>query len=250
MIKALIIEDEKNIRAIIKQKLEHFFKNKIELVGESSSIAEAVRLIKSKKPDLVLLDIELSDGNSFEIFKQITTDPIPFQFFFITGFNDKAIEAIKLGALDYIVKPFFDDEFVTAINKAIKKLSNNPIPKEQLAVSHNHYNDNLTEKRLVLKTFEAHHIINEKDIMYCKSEGNYTTFYLVNKDTIMISKSLKKTTALLSPDLFIQTHQSYLVNSTFVKQYKPEGFLILQEDIKIPISQRRREYVFKKISNL
>ena len=250
MIKTLVVDDEKSIRTALKQKLVQFFKQEIEVVGESASIVETVQLIKVKKPDLVLFDIELTDGTSFEVFKQLKTDAIPFQFFFITGFNDKAIQAIKLGALDYIVKPFSDDEFIEAVQKALKRLAETAIQKEQVAVSQSYYSGDTQNKRLVLKTFESHHIINEKDIVYCKSEGNYTTFYLKNKENILISKSLKKSKALLSDSLFIQTHQSYLVNKNFIKQNKPEGFLILQANIKIPIAQRRRDYVCEIISKL
>lgn len=108
--------------------------------------------------------------------------------------------------------------------------------------------DNLQDK-IVLKTLEAHHVVCIKDIVYCKSEGNYTTFHLL-EEKIMISKSLKQIESLLSKEIFMRCHQSYMVNMSYVKKYTNEGLLVLKNSIEIPVASRRKEMVLKKLFQL
>jgi two-component system LytT family response regulator len=193
-----------------------------------------------------LLDIELEDGTSFELLEKLNHEN--FLAIFITGFNDLAIRAIKVGALDYLVKPIADDEFQEAIQRVIDKTVVKSITKEQLNVS-NDFFKGIKNKRLVLRTFDTHFIIYEADIMYCHSEGNYTTYFMVDKSKIVVSKSMKKVEELLSKSFFIKCHQSYLVNINYIEQYKVDGYLILQGNIKIPIATRRKDFVTQKIQN-
>ena len=104
-------------------------------------------------------------------------DTTNFQIIFITGFNEHAIKAIKVGALDYILKPVDDDEFKSAVNKAIVTINKNNNIEQFINVSSDYFKG-IKNKRIVLKTLEAHYIVYEDDIMYCNSEGNYTTFYM------------------------------------------------------------------------
>lgn len=243
MIKAVIIDDKKTIRDSIRKKLNTFFLKDINIIGEEESVKGAVKLIKTLKPDLLFLDIELTDGYSFEILEQINA--FDFKIIFITGFNHLAIKAIKLGALDYILKPIDDDEFCEAVERAIATKKNESL-EELVKVSSEFFNG-AKIKRLVLKTADAFTIINEDDLMYCKSEGNYTTFYTKEKQ-ILISKSLKKAEELLTETKFIKCHQSYLVNKFYIANFLLEGIIILNDDTKIPVSSRRINYVLDNIS--
>ncbi len=244
MIKAVIIDDESRFRNSIRKKLETNFKNEIIILGEADSVKDGVKLIEKTKPDLLFLDIELTDGYSFEILEQLESHD--FQIIFITGFNHLAIQAIKLGALDYILKPIDDDEFCEAVEKAIETDKNASL-EQLIKVSSDFFNGSKI-KRIVLKTSDAHHIINEDDLMYCKSEGNYTTFFTKDEDQIMISKTLKKTEELLTETTFIKCHQSYLVNKFYIAKMLSDGYLILNNKTKIPVSSRRKEHVLGKLS--
>jgi len=244
MIKAVIIDDEKRFRDSIRKKLETNFKSEIAIIGEAESVKDGIRLIESQKPDLLFLDIELTDGYSFEILNQLEAHD--FQIIFITGFNHLAIQAIKLGALDYILKPIDDDEFFEAVEKAIQSDKNKSI-EELIKVSSDFFNGSKI-KRIVLKTADAHHIINEDDLMYCKSEGNYTLFVTKDKEELLISKTLKKTEELLSDTIFIKCHQSYIVNKFYISKLLSDGYLILNNGTKIPVSGRRKDYVLNKLS--
>lgn len=244
MIKAVIIDDESRFRNSIRKKLETNFKNEISIIGEAESVKNGIDLIESTKPDLLFLDIELTDGYSFEILNQLKSHD--FQIIFITGFNHLAIQAIKLGALDYILKPIDDDEFCEAVEKAIETDKNNSL-EQLIKVSSDFFNGSKI-KRIVLKTADTHHIINEDDLMYCKSDGNYTSFYTNTNEHVLISKTLKKTEELLTETIFIKCHQSYLVNKFYISKMLNDGYLILTDKTKIPVSSRRKDHVLTKLT--
>jgi len=244
MFTAVIIDDEIRFRNSIRKKLEVNFSREITILGEAESVKDGIALIEKTNPDILFLDIELTDGYSFEILNQLNKHD--FQIIFITGFNHLAIQAIKLGALDYILKPIDDDEFCEAVEKAIETDKNTAI-EQLIKVSSDFFNGSKI-KRIVLKTADTHHIINEDDLMYCKSEGNYTTFYTKDGEHILISKTLKKTEELLSEPIFIKCHQSYLVNKFYISKMLSDGYLILNDDTKIPVSSRRKDHVLNKLT--
>lgn len=243
MIKAILIDDEAYIRSIIKEKLAQRFSNEIEVVGETGTVKDAVQLIQEKSPDLLFLDIHLTDGTSFDILSKIAHKHL--KLIFITGFDDQAIKAIKVGALDYIVKPIEDFEFDEAIEKVLKSAHNNT--EKLVEVSKEHFRKSTDKKRIVLKTLESMYIVYEEDIFYCKSEGNYTTFYTAKFDKIVISKPMKMVEELLSKDIFIRSHKSYLINKNHVRQYNKQGLLVISSEHKVPVSSRRKDKIVKQI---
>jgi len=244
MIKAVIIDDELPLREAIRNKLNTYFDQEILVIGEAGNVKNGVKLINNLKPDLLLLDIELSDGTSFDLLEQINI--ANYKIIFITGFNEHAIKAIKLGAIDYLLKPIDDNEFKESIKKVINIV--NPQLNEQVKISSTYYKLN-KNNRIVLKTLEAYFIIDKKDILYCKSEGNYTTFFIKGQKEIMISKPLKKAIELIADDHFIRCHQSYLVNLNHIDKYLPDGYLIIK-NAKIPVASRRKEMIINKLTNL
>lgn len=243
-IKTLIIDDETAIRNDLKEKLRQYFPDTVEIVGEASTVADGILQVKLCKPDLILLDIHLGNGTGFDILTAI--DNKQFNVIFITGFDNNAIKAIKVGALDYILKPVDDDEFTEAIEKVIA-LKNEENHLDKLIEVSQDFFEGVKEKRVILKTADAVYAVYEKDILYCRSEGNYTTFYTQQLEKIMISKPLKKVEELLSPELFIRCHQSYIVNKKHVLKYDKNGVLIIHLDIKIPVSSRRKDYTLERI---
>ncbi len=244
MIRAVIIDDEIIFRESIRKKLETHFKYDIDIIGESDSVKGGIELIESTQPDILFLDIELTDGYSFEILNHLKKHN--FQIIFITGFNHLAIQAIKLGALDYILKPIDDEEFIGAVEKAIESEKNKSI-EELIKVSSDFFNGSKI-KRIVLKTTDAHHIINEDDLIYCKAEGNYTQFFIKDNEHLLISKTLKKTEELLTESIFIKCHQSYVVNKFYISKVLADNYLLLNDGTKIPLSSRRKDFVLNKLT--
>lgn len=243
MIRAVLVDDEKYIRDYVREKISKYFNEDIEIVGEADSVASAIKIIEAEKPNLVFLDIHLTDGTSFNILNNLSA--INFNIIFITGFDNHAIKAIKVGALDYILKPIDDEEFKEATNKAIESAIHDTDLEKLVEIS-SEYFEGVKKKRIILRTLDNVYAVYEDDILYCKSEGNYTTFY-TQSDQILISKPMKKIIELLSEDIFIRCHQSYIVNKKHVLRYNNQGVLIIGTETKVPVSSRRKDYVIEKI---
>lgn len=248
MIKLVIIEDEIQLRETNRILVQNNFPN-VEIVGEAGSVQEAIDIINTLKPDIVLLDIELSDGNCFQVLQ--SCKPISFKPIFITAYNQYAIKAIKFSAIDYLLKPVNEFELCHAMNEAIAHI-NRETNLEQVNMFEKYYHAPNKEERIVIKTAEAHHIINISDIMYCKSDNSYTSLYIKDRGCIIASKSIKEYDELLSHFDFIRPHQSYLVNLHYVDRIDKMdgGFLILKDKTEVPISKRQKHHIFSKLDSL
>ncbi len=241
MLKTLIIEDEKHIRDELKDLLAEFFESSLTILAEATSVKDGIKAILEYKPDLVFLDIDLGDGSSFDILAVLPE--IPFDIIFVTGYDSHAIKAIKLGALDYLLKPIDNDEFKESVEKAIESYQKSKNNGNTVSVARNFYTNHIHDK-IVLKTLDAQHLVNFDDIVYCKSDGNYTTFHLL-KEQIVVSKPMKKIQPLLDEQQFIKCHQSYIVNANYVTKYRNDGFLITKTEDTIPVATRRKDEVLQ-----
>ncbi len=245
MIRAIIIDDEDHVRIDIRKKIQNNFSETLDIVGEASNIASAKHIIEKEKPNLLFLDVNLGQETAFDLLHQLTYKN--FEIIFITGYDKHAIKAIKVGALDYILKPIDDDELNEAIHKAVSETTNETSLEKSIEVSNEYFKNLQINKRVILKTSDNVFAVYEDDILYCKSEGNYTTFYTSIAEKIVITKSAKKVAEILSTEKFVRCHQSYMVNKKHVIKYSKKGFLMLNNDIKIPVSTRRKEYTLDKI---
>ncbi len=244
MIKAILIDDEAYVRSNVTKKIIANFSDKITIIGEANSVETAVKIIEKNKPDLIFLDIDLGDGTGFDVLKNTLFKK--FEVIFVTGFDKHALKAIKVGALDYILKPIDEIEFIEAVKKAIENKNKENHLEKLIEISSEYFNGT-DNKRIILKTTDSVYAIYEDDIFYCKSDGNYTTFYTKQQDKIVVSKPIKKIEEILTEHVFIRCHQSYIVNKKQVIKYSRQGFLILNSEIKVPVSSRRKEYTLKKI---
>lgn len=248
MIKTVLIEDEPQLMETNRRMLEQNFPN-VEIVGEAATVADAVKTIQEKQPQLVLLDIELADGNCFQVLNQC--QPYVFKPVFITAYNHYAIKAIKFSAIDYILKPVNEFEFCNAVNKAIASINEDEI-RLQTSNFEQHYAGGVKHKKLLLRTSDTLHLVDTCDIMYCKSENSYTTFFLTDGQEIIVSRSIKEYEDMLEGYSFIRPHQSYLVNlEQVVKVDKTDGgFIIMKNSKEIPISSRRKQMILERLERL
>ena len=238
MIKAIIIDDDTAMQAVNSRLLSEYFPE-IELAGTANSIKSGIELIRAENPDLVLLDIELSDGTGFQLLQKL--QPYNFKVVFITGFDSFGIKAIKFSALDYILKPVNETEFQQAIQRAVKLIEKNESALPQLEVLMESFKQEMHSKKIVLRTADTMHIIDISDICFCKSDNSYTTFYFEDDEPILVSKGLKEYESLLSGHGFFRPHQSYLVNLNHVKKVDKSdgGFIIMKNKKEIPVSMRQ-----------
>ncbi len=244
MIRAIIIDDEHHVREDIRSLLGTYFEDAVHIIAEASSVKEGIQRILTLNPQLIFLDIDLGDGTGFELLSQLPNKN--FELIFITGFDQHAIQALRVGALDYILKPISEDEFIVAVKKAIINQKKESSLDKLIEVSNDYFN-RTTKKRIVLRDMETIHAVYEDDIIYCKADGGYTIFHTRQNEKIVISKSLKKVQELLSEAIFVRCHQSYIINKKYVFKYDKKGFLLLEHNIKVPVSVRRKDHTLKKV---
>ena len=249
MIKAIIIDDDTAMQAVNSRLLSEYFPE-IELAGTANSIKSGIELIRAENPDLVLLDIELSDGTGFQLLQKL--QPYNFKVVFITGFDSFGIKAIKFSALDYILKPVNETEFQQAIQRAVKLIEKNESAQPQMDVLMDSFKQETHSKKIVLRTSDAMHIVDVSDICYCKSDNSYTTFYFEDDEPILVSKGLKEYECLLASHGFFRPHQSYLVNLNHVKKVDKSdgGFIIMKNKKEIPVSMRQMKNLIGLLEQL
>ncbi len=240
MIRTLVIDDEPIIRKGILNLLNELEEDLI-VVGDCGTIAEALILAKNCKPDLVLLDINLTDGTGFDFLNRL--EERNFNIVFITAHEEYALKAIKQGALDYLVKPIDEDELAAILKKAISihetRLSERlHVANSQLAGRSN---------KIVLRLFDSYQIIRFDQLVYCQSDAGYTTFHLLDQRKFTVSKSIKEYEKLLPEERFMRTHQSFIVNLEFVDRYEKGGALYLRDNISIPVAIRKKEALLKRL---
>jgi two-component system, LytTR family, response regulator len=249
MIKAIIIDDENKSRDVIYELLKECF-DEIKVVAQAGDVEHSVREIEKHKPNLLFLDIDLPDGTGFDVLKKINYKDM--KIVFITAHQEYAIKAIKFSAFDFILKPFNTNELVQTVRRVLDEhiADNNALRIETIL---SNFGNSLPElKKIVLKTSDRIYIVNIKDIIRCEAENNYTIFYLANRSTIMVSKTIKTYEILLAGHEFMRVHQSHLINLNYIQHFdKPDGgMLVLSDNSTVPVSHQKRTLLLDYFSSL
>ncbi len=210
--KVYIVEDEKPAR----ERLEKFISKyqEFELIGFSDSGKNAAIEIDALKPDLLFLDIQLTDITGIDLLHLISWKP---HVIFTTAYNDYALQAFDLQAIDYLLKPFSEERFKIAVVKALKQLSGEKDNIDQIKQLLNDWKpqtDYLT--RIPSKIGDKIYIINEDDIVYITSEDKLVFAYLF-ETKYLINYTLEQLLSRLNPDKFFRIHRSTIVNMDYVK---------------------------------
>lgn len=245
-IRTLIIEDEPAIRKELQWLVSQ--EDALKLEAMASSVQESLQILKTVEIDLILMDIQLTDGTAFDILNQI--EETSFQIIFITAYNHFAIKAIKYGALDYLLKPIDNDEFVAAIQKIKKVKQTDYLNQIQLLKEYNAAKNIDMSSRICITSLDCMQIVRLNEIVYLSGEGSYTQIHLDNKKVVTASKPLKHYEEILPEDFFIKTHQSYIVNKDFIDKYMKTGIIVMKNNSEIPVATRRKEFVINHLNPL
>jgi len=240
--KSLIIEDKAYIRKGLINLLKSIEKD-IQVVGECKSVKEAIVVTKACKPELVFLDINLPDGNAFDFLEQTKT--LSYRVIFITAYEEYALKALKMGAVDYLLKPVDVDELKTAILK-VKTLPIS-IQKDQIKTVKQVYNSD--DSKLIISLQDSFQVIDLNELLFCETDKGYTTFYCSDGKKYMVSKTLKEFEERLSIANFTRPHQSFMVNLKHIDKYDKSGTIHLKNGKKIPVSSRKKESFLTRFLN-
>lgn len=243
--KAVIVDDMSLAIESLQADLKEYLPE-IEILGTAESVVTGAKLIKKLKPQLVFLDIEMPDGLGFDLL-DLLEQPYP-NIIFVTGSNEYAIKAFRYSAIDYILKPADPELLVEAFKKVKLKTG---LSNEQLEIAKESMNKD-TATQLALNTQEELRIVDIKDIVRCKADSNYTTFYFVDKSKMVVTKPLKEYDKILSPLGFIRSHQSHLVNTHYIESFQKAdgGYLLLNDNQMVPVSVRKRSEVMELLKSI
>ena len=241
MISCVIIDDEKLARSALELMFNRYFPEKINVLAKSESLKEGVFAIYKYNPDLVFLDIEMPVENGFKIFDYF--QQINFSVVFTTAYKEYALKAIKVAALDYILKPIGVEDLKETIT-LYEKRQVSGIPIESIEKLINVLNPvSTTIAKVALPTFQGFQIEKVNAIIYCEADQNYTKVHTIDGGVLLISKPLKAIESLLPANLFYRIHKSHLVNLNYIRSYsRAEGFhIVLEDGTKLDVATRRND---------
>ena len=237
-IKCLVIDDDLFIHDLMEDKLSRHFPE-MELLAMASSGKEGLEKIKAHQPDLVFLDVEMSDMTGFEMLAKL--EEIRFQTIFVTTYSHYAIEAIRFNALDYLVKPIKLNE----LKQAIKRYQNNIekfklIDRVQQALINLNTKD-VSDQTLVLQTHEKELRMTLKDIICVEAARNYSYIHLSGNKKNICTKTLSDLEEMLKGKGFFRSHKSFMVNRVHITSYETSNLIVLSNGMEVSISRRKKE---------
>lgn len=237
--KAIIIDDVALAIESLSADLADYCPE-IELIGTAGGVVNGAKLLKEVKPDLIFLDVEMQDGNGFDLLDIVGEQDS--HVIFTTGSKDYAIKAFQYTAADYLLKPIDPDLLV----KAVAKLSDNA-PKDKVDQELLKAQLSTDEETIALNTQEEITLVQLSEIIRCESMDNYTRFHLADKSKILVTKTLKNFENILPSDRFLRVHQSHLVNLEQIKSYvKTEGgYLMMRNGDHVSVSVRKKPVVME-----
>jgi len=245
--RTLIIEDEELAVHALQKEINTYCPS-LNVIGVAGTIKEGISQINKLQPQLLFLDIQLSDGLSFEILEAFQNPS--FKVIFTTAYSHYAIKAIKCSALDYLLKPIESNLLISAVQKALA----NSIQEQQLKLTTLLSNQAKipTKKKIALQTTEGISIYEIASILKCSADGSYTKLSFTNGKKILFSKPLKEFEELLGDNGFERIHHSHIINLNHITSFinKDGGYVVLSDQSTLPVSQRKRKQLIEALKNI
>ena len=252
MIRAIIIDDEplaiESLVLILKKKC----RDDVQVIATSNSPHLGKSLIEEHQPDLVFLDVEMPGMSGIDLVRSFSNPA--FHVVFVTAFDAYAIEALRLSAIDYLLKPVEADDIInvvarikTSIWKNENHISSQIQNLEKLLTQSN----TPSESRIGIAMAEKIVFVNIFDILYCEASGVYTNIYLNDGKKIIASKPLGDFESQLSAYKFFRIHHSTLINLNHIKEFQRfnGGYVVMRNDAKLQVSHRKRKDFLDAIDN-
>ena len=244
MLKAILVDDELNSLQNLQYKILEFCPS-VKVVAQSQNPEEAIRLIQQYKPDVIFLDIEMPRMSGFKMLEQIPE--IDFEVIFITAYNHYAINAIRISAFDYLVKPVAIEE----LQQTIERLASSTIKKTRERadlLKKNLANPKSQEDHIAVPANDGLEFMQIKQIIRIESSSNYSKLVLQGGQQLLVTKQLKDFEELLTDYRFYRVHHSHLINLNYISKYvRGDGGQIMMKNGDVIDVSRRKKEVFLKL---
>ena len=243
MISCFIIDDELKGRVNIAEFI-HRKCSELKIVGQAGNVREAIDLVHATRPQLLFLDIEMRDGSGFDVLKQCKD--LPLEVIFVTIYNKHGLRSIQLSAIDFILKPIEEKQFLNAVENAVTQIE---LKQENERISNLLFNvtQNEQSKRIALPDNNSFKFVELKNIVRLEVNENYTRFFLSEGQEFKVFGNLIDYKKLLALYGFVSTNQEHLVNQNCIKSLKKRdgGYLLLQNGDRVPVSREQKDELVK-----
>lgn len=242
MIKAIIIDDEKNARFLLRDLLKRNCAQTLNLVGEADDVNTGIKAIQKYGPDVVFLDIQMKNGTGFDLLKQVKN--VDFEVIFITAYDNYAIKAFEFSAFGYLLKPIKSGDLRNLVDRLATHLEKLKVAADKrVKILIDNYGDEAGKmKRLVINNIEGFQVVDIDHIIRLEASSNYTQFILSEGKSILVSRTLGQYEDLLKENGFFRIHQSHIVNLRHVQGYlKVDGGRVKMSDgSELSLSRNRK----------
>ncbi|HEX6179923.1 MAG TPA: LytTR family DNA-binding domain-containing protein [Chitinophagaceae bacterium] len=247
MIRTILVDDEPRGLNTLRKLLQEYCPD-LSVVAEAMDANAAKEKIEELDPQLVFLDVSLAGKTSFDVLKQLKK--IEFEIIFVTAHDGYALQAFQYSAVDYLVKPIDEDLLVSAVKRAVKRITTNSISENLSTLLYNIGKPGLAEKmKLCIPSLQGFQVVELSQILFCEASGSYTNFHFVHQPLICSAKPIHEYEEMLADSGFIRIHKSYLVNLLHIHTYiKGEGgMVILSNNKEIQVSRRKKDLFINKM---
>lgn len=240
-ISAVIVDDSAQARKLLRLMIDEITQH-VCVKGEAANVDDAVKLIQSVKPDVVFLDIDMPSKSGLQLVEEISRDKVPYEIVFTTAYNEYALRAFRLSAIDYLLKPIDEMQLAEAIEKVRKiKFAQQSELRLQSMVKNL---KNTQDATISVPSFNGFIFLKVADILYIKANGSYAEIHTIGKSPITVSKNLKYLeNTLESFPQFVRVHRSCLINVHQMKRFdKTErGIIIMNDNAEIDLARDKRK---------
>lgn len=239
MLKAAILDDEVRGSTLLTHKLD-VFENELQVIAVFNDAERATNVLPQLDIDVLFLDVEMPGLNGFQVLERLGA--FDFEVIFTTAYDTYTLEALRLSAVDYLLKPVDEDELQLAIIRLKKRVAEKASQKEKKM-------EEKPKNRLALPTAEGVYIVDKVNIIRVEAMSNYSVFILTDAKKIVVSKTLKEYESVLDTGNFMRVNRSVIVNLDFVVKYRKGdgGTLELSDGAEIEVSSQKKEILLQKL---
>ncbi len=246
-IKAILIDDELSSLQNLHQKIQEFCPD-LQVIAMAQKPEEAMLLIKHHKPDVIFLDIEMPKMSGFRMLEEL--GECDFEIIFTTAYNHYAIDAIRISAFDYLMKPIAIKELQVSVDR-LSKMRSFSQTREKIDILKNSMSEKKSqEDKIAIPTSEGLEFIPIKNILHIESSSNYCKIFFTESKSLLVTKLLKDFEDMLQPYHFYRIHNSHLINLNYIQKYvKANGGQVMMKDgTVIDVARRKKEEFLKMIA--
>jgi two-component system, LytTR family, response regulator len=252
-IRVLLVDDEPLAREMLREMLQG--DPEVEIVGESCNGREALTAIRAETPDLIFLDVQMPEVGGFEVLAALGKGAAPYVIF-VTAYDQYAVRAFDVQALDYLLKPFDQERFDVSWQRAkaqLRRDQNGGMDKRILALLEEMKAGKNYLERLVIKASGRIFFLDTKEIDWIEAEGNYVSVHS-GKKSHLLRETISSLESQLDPKQFVRIHRSSIVRLNFIQELQPwfhgEYRVILQDGIQLTLSRNHRDKLQEALGKL